>query len=171
MRLGEALGQLLQVILERAVERPDPADVRRLGRGSVERGLDLVLGVVVELESVAREQLDAVVLVGVVRRRDHRREVKAVAAHQQRRRRRREHAGEPGIATRRSHPGGDRGLEHLARLARVADDQDLRTLRFHPRHRSTGQREREVGRQEMSRPATDAVRAEQLARHNSHRRR
>ena len=140
------------------------------GGGRLERGLDLVLGVVVELEAVGREQLDAVVLVGVVRGRDHGREVEPVAADQQRRGGRRQDAGEQRVASGRGHARGDRRLEHLAGLARVADDQDLRALV--PRASATAvarQRKRELGRQEMSRAAADAVRAEELARHDRYR--
>ena len=49
-----------------------------------------------------------------------------MTAQQQRRRRRRQHTAEQHVAAGGGDAGGDRGLEHLARLARVADDQDLR---------------------------------------------
>ena len=114
-----------QVVLERAVQRPHPPDPLRRRRRLLQRGLDLVLGVVVELEPVGGEQLDPVVLVGIVRGRDDGRQRQPVAAHQQRRRRRRQHARQQRVAAGGGDPGGDRRLEHLAGLARVADDQHL----------------------------------------------
>ncbi len=135
-----------------------------LGRlsGLLEMALDRVLGVVRQLEPVGREQLDPVVLVGVVRRRDDRGHVELVAAQQQRRRRGRQHSAEQRVAARRGDPCGDRRLEHLARLAGVADDQHLRPLGACLLHRGPRQCERELGRQELSGAAPDTVRAEQL---------
>ena len=93
-----------------------------------ELGLDPVLGVVGQLEPVCGEQLDPVVLVWVVRGRDHRRQLEPVAAHEQRSGRRRQDPAEQCVTARGCDTGGDRRLEHLARLARVADDQHLRPV-------------------------------------------
>ena len=83
-----------------------------------------------------------------------------MTADQQRRGGRRKHAGEQRVAARGRGSGGDRGLEHLARLARVADDQDLRMRRPGARHRRTGKRQRQVCGEEVAGTATDPVRAE-----------
>src|SRR5207244_1154566 len=69
------------------------------------------------------EELDAVVAVRVVARRDDHGEVEAVAAEQQRRRRRRQDAAHEDLTARGRNAGRERGLEHLAALARVADDE------------------------------------------------
>ena len=70
--------------------------------------------------------------------------------------------------------GAERGLEHLAGLARVADDEHPRALRA-GLQRSLGEglaeRERELGRQQLPRDASDAVGPEQLAGHVSEQRR
>src|SRR5438105_13116332 len=124
-----------------APDRPDRA--RRLrerlcGRAAViraERAFDRRLVLVRELEAVAREELEAVVLERVVRRRYHRREVEAVAPDQKRRRRRRQDAREQRVAALRAHAGRERRLEHLARLARVAQNHHLRSLRRDARRR------------------------------------
>ena len=64
-------------------------------------------------------------------------------------------------------PGGDGGLEHLARLARVADDQHARGRAvgaLDARGGGAGERQRELGGEELARDAADAVGAEQPAR-------
>ena len=53
-------------------------------------------------------------------------QVEAVAPEQQRRRRRGQHARKQRVPARGAHSGGERRLQHLARLARVAHDQHLR---------------------------------------------
>ena len=101
VEVGEALMQGAQVVLQRAVEpahAPDPG-----GRpGRCQHRLDLQLDGVGELEAVAAEELDAVVLVRVVRRRQHDREVEPVALDQQRRSGRR--AARRRAAPRRRQP-------------------------------------------------------------------
>ena len=162
---GIAGMQLPEVVLERAVEATNPPYALGRGRRLVEPSLDLVLGVVVELEAVAGEQLDAVVFVRVVGCGDHRREVKAVPGEEQRRGRGRKHAGQQRIAAARGHARGDRRLEHLARLARVANDQDLGAVRRDPLHRRPRQLERELRAQKVTGAATDAIGTEELSSH------
>jgi hypothetical protein len=58
--------ELAQVVLERAVQSSHPADPLRRARRSLELGLDLMLGVVAELEAVGPEDLDPVVAIGIV---------------------------------------------------------------------------------------------------------
>ena len=97
----------------------------------------------------------------------HDAEVEPVAADQQRRARRRQHAAEQRLAAGGGDAGGDRGLEHLARLARVADDEHARGARRRrdARRGGAGERQREVGGEELARDAADAVGAEQAAGH------
>ena len=163
---GEALVEAAQVVLERAVEAADGADAARARHRLVERLLDRRLGLVGELEAVAAEELDAVVAVRVVRGGDDDAEVEPVAADQQRRAGGREHAAEQRLAAGGGDPGRDGGLEHLARLAGVADDE-------HPRGRAgraldagggrAGERQGEIRGEELARDAADPVRAEQTA--------
>ncbi len=126
----EAHVELAQVVLAGAPQLADPADrSRRAGRVEIlEAALDRQLALVRELVAVAREELDAVVVVGVVGGGDHNRQVEAVASDQQRRGRGGQHTPEQRVATGGADTGGDRRLEHLARLAGVADDQHLGAL-------------------------------------------
>ena len=166
VEVEEAAVKLAQVVLERAVQGPDPAD--HLGRGErlLELGLDFVLGVVVEFEAVGGEDLDAVVLIGIVRGGDDGGEVEAVAADEQRRGRGREHPAEQRVAACGGDAGRHRGLEHLPGLARVTDDQDLRAGRGLVGDRGTRQPQRELRGEELTRAATDTVGAEELTRHD-----
>ena len=161
---GEALVQRAQVVLERAVQRPHAADAAARGAavGRVERALDLQLDGVGELEAVAAEELDAVVAVRVVRRAEHDAEVEAVALDQQRRARRREHAAQQRLAARRGDAGRHGGLQHLAGLARVADDQHARAWRASTRcGRGAGERQRQLRGQELARDSPNTVGAEE----------
>ena len=90
---------------------------------------DRLLLLVAELEAVGREELDAVVLVGVVRGGQHGRQIEAVALDQQRCRRRWQHAAEQRFSPSRAHARGKRGLQHLSGLARIAHDQHSGTIR------------------------------------------
>ena len=165
VEVGEALVQPAQVVLERAVQAPHGADAARLRGRRVERRLDLDLGVVVELEAVAGEELDAVVAVRVVRGGDDDAEVEPVAADQQWGARRGQDAAEQRLAARGGDAGGHRRLEHLTRLARVADHEHARGARGRRGARRGGAREgqREVGGEELARDSADAVGAEQPA--------
>ncbi len=97
---------------------------------------------------------------------------KPVAADQQRRAGRGQDAAEQRLAARGGDARGDRRLEHLAGLARVADDQHARgaVRRVHPRGGRARQREREFRGEELARDAADAVGAEQPAGSGGRRR-
>ena len=125
------------------------------------RRLDPLLLVVVELHALGAEELDPVVLVRVVRRRYDRRHVEAVAPHEHRRARRGQHAAQQRMTAARRDAGRERGLEHLARLARVADDQDLGRMGRGDLCCRPPQPQSEVGGQELARDPADAVRAEE----------
>ena len=165
VELREARVELSQIVLQRAVQSGDASDSRRRGDRLRERLLDLVLGVVVELEPVVREQLDPVVLERVVGGRDDGRHLQLVAANQQWRGGRRKHAADQRVAAGGRDPRRDGRLEHLARFARVADDQDLWPRVLRPDDRCPGERQRKLGGQKLPGAATDTVRAEKLARH------
>ena len=93
-------------------------------RSSLHQRLDAVLFLVLELEPVRAEQLDAVVGEGVVRGRDDGAEARALLAHEPGDARRRQHAGAQRDAARRGDAGAQRVLEHRPRAARVAPDDD-----------------------------------------------
>jgi hypothetical protein len=114
------------------------------------------------------EELDPVVGVRVVRGGDDDAEVEPVAAISSGRRRR-EHAARAGLPARGGHAGGHRALEHLARLARVADDEDRGALAGSRSVAAGPERERQLGGQELARDPADAVRAEERARQSAGR--
>ncbi len=166
MELGEAGVQLAQVILAGAPQRADAPDRGAPAAGPVlERPLDLKLRGVGELEAVGAEELDPVVLVGVVRGGDDRREVEAVAGDQQRRGGRGQHPAEQGVAAGGADSGGERRLEHLPGLAGVADYEHLGTLGLSERGGRATEAERELGGEQLSGDAPYAVGAKQLASH------
>ena len=164
-QIAEARVQLAQVVLVRSRAARAPCRSRVAARHPArvpvpaasaalappppparpQRALDLELVLVGELEAVGAEELDAVVLVGVVRGGDHGGEVEAVARDQQRRGRRRQHAAEQRVSPGRADAGRERGLQHLAGLARVANDQHLRAPRVGQRGRGAAEAQRELG--------------------------
>ena len=128
--------------------------------------LDARFGLVVQLGADAPEELDAVVAVRVVRRRHDRGQVESEPPCQHRCAGRRQHTTEDRVAPGGRDAGRQRGLEHLARLTRVAHDQDLRCARLRDANRRVAKPEGEIGGQELARAAANAVRAEQTpARH------
>ncbi len=158
-----------QIVALGPIEGFDPAGMLRRRRRVVDQLLDPRLGLVVELASGSGEQLDPVVPVGVVRGRDDRGQVEAVGAGEQQGRRRRQHTAEvdvsPGFGDARS----QRGLQHRAGLARVADDQDPRAIGAERRRAGTADRHRQLGVQELAYAAADSVRAEELSGRHRHR--
>ena len=166
----EARLELAQVVSARAVELAHPAGRRRETLARKHRALHLALHRVGQLEAVGAEELDAVVLVRVVRGRHHAGEVEAEAADEQRRARRGEYARDQRVPACRGNPGGQRGLEHLAGLACVADDQDLGSVRRRPGGGRTAERQREVGSEKVADGSTNAIGAEEpaLVRNHAH---
>jgi hypothetical protein len=99
-----------------------------------------------------------------VRRADHGGQVEAVTGEQQRRARGRQDSAEQHVAACCGGARGQRGLEHLARLARVADDEHPRAVHAGIAGRADGgaaERERELGGQLLPGHTADTVRAEQ----------
>ena len=129
--------------------------------------LDAILVVVVELEPVRAEELDAVVGERVVRGRDDGAEVAPCSRTSQAMPGRRQHAGAQRDAAGGRDAGAQRVLEHRSRAARVAPDDDERAVLRAPRSRANSadgapERERELGPSSVAvGDATDAVRAEQ----------
>ena len=72
---------------------------------------------------------------------------------------------EAALAAGIASAGGDRRLEHLTRLAGVADDQHALgpTVRLHARSGRAREGKGELRREELARDATDTVGAEELA--------
>ena len=105
---------------------PDPlrAGPRPVDGLAPEQRLDLGLDRVGQLEAVAREELDSVVLVGIVRGRDHDPGVGPHVADQERDPRGGEGADEDGIRAHRHQTALQRRLEHVAREPGVLADED-----------------------------------------------
>ena len=116
--LGKRTLGKLDIAVLHAVDALGAAEIRALGQLLRELGidqrLDLVLDVVVELEAVGTEQLDAVVVEGIVRGRDHHADIGAHGAREHSDRRRRDRAGEQHVHADRGEARDQRGLDHVA---------------------------------------------------------
>ena len=121
-----ALGEF-DVAVVHAVDALGAAEIgalgELLGQVGIDQRLDLVLDLVGELVAVGPEQLDAVVVVGIVRGRDHHAEIGAHRAGEHGDRRRRHRAGQQHVHADRGEAGDQRGLDHVARQAGVLADQ------------------------------------------------
>ena len=163
VEIGEADLELAEVVAARTVQLAHAA-VGGLALLRVDQTLDLAFLLVRELRPVRSEELDPVVAIGVVRGGDDHREVEPEAPHQQCCAGRRQDPGEQRVAAGRRDARRERRLEHLAGLARVADDQYLRGPDGRHRGRRAAERKRELGRQELARHPAHAIRSEQLWR-------
>ncbi len=111
-----------------AIDTLCPAD--RLGRRQthghvlVEHRLDLLFDLVIELEAVRAEELDAVVLVGIVRCRDHHTDIGAQRARQHGHSRRRNRAKKKDVKAGSGEPRDQGVFQHVARQARILADHD-----------------------------------------------
>ena len=94
---------------------------------------------------------------------EHDAEVEPVALEQQRRAGRGQDAAEQRLAARGGHARGDGRLQHLPRLARIADHEHARRLGGHACGRCAGERQRELRGQELPGDPPDTVSAEELA--------
>src|SRR6478752_4184151 len=165
-----------------AVRRRQPGDVvparvrqllrmaPALARLVVHQPLDLGLVLVGELAAVTAQELDAVVLERVVRRRDHAAQRGAGLARQHGNARGRDHARADGDRPRGHHALDQRRFQRHTRLAGVAPDQDRATRSRKPPRRGTQVTRQRLG-QVDARLAADTVRAEQLAHVRQTRRR
>ena len=82
---------------------------------------------------------------------------------QQRRAGRGQHAAEQDVAARGGDAGGQGGLEHLAGLARVADDEHARSVGLGLQRGGAAEGERQLRGQQLARDAANAVGPEELA--------
>ena len=82
---------------------------------------------------------------------------------QQRRAGRGQHAAEQDVATRGGDAGGQGGLEHLAGLARVADDEHARSLGLGLQRGGAAKAECQLRGQQLACDTADAVGPEELA--------
>src|ERR687887_579242 len=130
--------------------------------------LDLRLRLVEQLHAVGTEELDAVVEIGIVRRRHDAGEVEAHPTDEQRGAGRGEHAADQRVTAGRGDPRGERRLEHLPGLPGVADDQHLRCRGRRVSRRRAAEGEREVGGEKLSDGAAYAIGAEQPALPGDH---
>ncbi len=154
---AEALEHVLEVALHSDADTVDLAAARR---GRVEQRLDLLLRRVGELASLAVEELDAVVLRRVVRRRDDDAEVEA----EQRDRGSRDDAGEDRRAARGDDAACERLFELRARRARVASDEDLAAAG--PERRRLTEALDEIGRQELADDPANSICSKVLPGHS-----
>src|SRR5689334_10209995 len=140
----------------------------------IEQRLDLALDRVRELHAVGGEELDAVVVVRIVRGRDHHARREAQRAREERDRRCGHRSHQQRVDACRREPGFERGLEHVARDARVLADEDRGTRAV--RRRDVCAREDlaggvaelqdEIGRDgRLAHAAANAVGAEEFAGH------
>ncbi len=129
--------------------------------------LDLGLGVVAELEPVGTEQLDAVVLIGIVRGGDHHPEIGAQAAGQHGDRRRRQRPDQGYVHAGADEPCGECRLHHVAGQPRVLADHHAMAMAAVCEQESgrLAQPQRSLGGHRIGiRGAADAVGSEQMSR-------
>ncbi len=117
--LGEARLHELDVATRRVVDALGAAELGRSGQALRkivvgEAGLDFRLNLVVELEAVGTEQLDAVVLIRIVRGGDHDAEIGAHRARQHADRRRRHRPSSITSHAHRKEAGAECRLQHVA---------------------------------------------------------
>ena len=138
-----------------------------LGEIAVDQLLDLELDLVGQLVAVRAEQLDAVVVVRIVRGRDHHAEIGAHRARQHGDRRRRHRAGQQHVHADRGEARDQRGLDHVAGQPRVLADQHAMAVLAVLEHHARGlpDLERELRRDRAVGAAANAVGAEILANH------
>ena len=163
VEVTEPFLQGAQVVVEGAVQRPHAPEALGPGRLALQVRLDLRLHRVGQLVAVGAEELDPVVDVGVVGGRQDHAEVKAITLDQHRRSRGGQDTAEQDVAAAGRDPRGDARLEHLARLAGVADDEHLGTLGVDPLRRGTSQCQGQLCGHDLAGRAADPVRAEQVS--------
>ena len=123
---GEGVLHRLDVASARVVQTVGAAQVARRRQAvhlvAVHEGLDRAFGVVRQLEAVRAEQLDAVVLEGVVRGRDHDAEISPKRPRQVGYGRRRQRTDQDDIHANRDETGGQRRLQEIPRQAGILAD-------------------------------------------------
>ena len=165
-----ALGELDIAVLD-AVDALGAAEIGRAGEPLVEVGfdqrLDLVFDLIRQLLAVGAEQLDAVVVVGIVRGGDHHPEIAAHGVRQHGDAGRRHRAGQENVHADRQEAGGKRVLDHVAGQARVlADDHPVAVVAaMEHQSGSHADLQGELRRDRLVRAPANAVSPEMLACH------
>ncbi len=166
-RLGE-----LHIALGAAVDALGAPDVVWRGqRGDpCHQRLDFSLLGIRELETVRAEQLDPVILIGIVRGRDHHAHVGAQRARQHPDRRRRRRAEQKDVHPRRGESRLQRAFDHVARQSRVLADDGAMAVRAAQKMppRRLREPQGDIGGHRVAVGATaNAVRSKNTARHGS----
>ena len=165
-----ALGEFDVAVLH-AVDALGAAEIggvrELLAEIAVDQFLDLQLDLVGQLVAVRAEQLDAVVVVRIVRGGDHHAEIGAHRARQHRHRRRRHRAGEQHVHADRGEARDQRGLDHVAGQPRVLADQHAMPVVAVLKNQARGltDLERKLRRDRAVGAAANAVGAEIFANH------
>jgi hypothetical protein len=126
---GEGLLEEDHVAPSRIVDAPRPPEVVRSGAMALEHAgadqiFDAALELVGQLEAIVGEELDAVVLVGIVARRDHHARIAAHVHGEKGHRRRRHRPDLDHVDAHRADPRCQGVLEHVAGEPGVLSDQD-----------------------------------------------
>ena len=142
-----------------------------LGDVGVDQPLDILLDLVGQLVAVRPEQLDAVVVERIMRRRDHHAEIGAHRAGQHGDRRRRHRPEQQHVHADRGEARDQRGLDHVAGQPGILADHHPMAMLAAAEHepgRLAGL-ECQFRRDHAIGAATNAVSAKILAGHNPHR--
>ena len=137
----------------------------------IDLALDRSLDLVGQLAAVTAEKFDAVVIVRIVRSRDHHARVETQRAREVGHARRRQRTAKNHIATCGGETGFERGFEHVAGDAGVLADQHLGPMRIGARPcehaaRGSAQMQHEIGRdRRMADLAAYTIGTEVFARH------
>ena len=94
----------------------------------VEHSLDALLDLVGELVAIGTEQLDAVVVIGIVRGRDHHADIGAQRAHQHGDRRRRDRAEQEHVHAGGTQTRHHRVLDHIAGKPCILAEHDAMAM-------------------------------------------
>ena len=134
---------------------------------AVNEGFDFVLGLVGELEAIGIEQLDAIILIGVVGGGNHDAEIGAHGARQHGDGGCRHRAEQQHIHADRGEAGDKGRLDHVAGEARILADDDAVAMLAAAEDEAGGltDAKREIGRDHLVGFAANAIGAEIFTRH------
>ena len=174
MARQRALGEFDVAVMDAvdAAGAPETGALRQfLVEAFVEQLLDLHLDVVGEFEALRAEQLDAVVLEQIMRSGNHHAEIGAHRFGQHRHRRRRDRAEQQHVHADRGEAGHHRVFDHVAGKPRVLADHDAVAMLAALKHQSgrLPDLERQLRRDQTIGTASNPVRTEIFAAHNSPR--
>ena len=167
-----ALGEF-DVTVVHAVDALGAAELgafrQALGQFGVDHRLDLVFDLVGKLVAVGAEQLDAVIVIGVVRGRDHDAEIGAHRARQHGDGGRRHRAEQQHVHADRGEAGDQRRLDHIAGQPRILADHDAMAMLAAAEHKPArlSHFERQFRRDHAIGAAANTIGAEMLANHGA----